>query len=425
MNKLLEKIKQVFRNKEIRKKIVFSLIIMVVYRLLGSIPVAGIPADAIKKLFEGTSMGDVLSTISGGVLETASLVAIGLTPYINASIIFQLLGTVIPALDETRKEGPEGRRKISMYTRLATVPLAILQSFVIYSTLLGFGFITKLEPLQLATLVASLTAGSVVMMWFGELVSEDGLGGGTSYLIMLGILAGIPGTIRSNLLMATPKEKGIFVFVSLILLLLVVIITTAERRIKVQYSRRVRAGGALESFIPIKLTQSGVMPVIFATAFLSFPEMIGKFIISKNFNEGLTTWVQNFMNVWGNQMFRDVLTFVLVMVFSFFYLSVVFNTDELAENLQKQGAFIQGIRPGENTSKYLRKVSLRLAAVGALVLSFLAIAPTELPRLFDLFGIKVPVVFSGTGLLIMVGVLLDIKNQINSMITTRSYDRYL
>jgi len=421
MNKLLERINHIFRNKEIRKKIIFSLIIMIVYRLLSSIPVAGIPANAIKELFKGTSMGDVLSTISGGVLETASLVAIGLTPYINASIIFQLLGSVIPALDETRKEGPEGRRKISMYTRLATVPLAILQAFVIYSTLLGFGLITKLDPLPLATLVASLTAGSVVMMWFGELVSEDGLGGGTSYLIMLGILSGIPGTFRSNFVTMPSMEKTIFIAISLILVVAVVILTTAERRVTVQYSRRVRTGGALESFIPIKLAQSGVMPVIFAMAFISFPEMIGKFIVSKNYNEGLTNWMQNFMNLWGNPIFRNVLIFVLVIAFSFFYLSVVFKTDELAENLQKQGAFIQGIRPGANTAEYLRKISLRLAALGALVLAILAILPDVLVRI----GLIPSVMFSGTGLLIIVGVVLDIKNQINSMITTRSYDRYL
>lgn len=421
MNKLLEKINHIFRNKEIRKKIIFSLVIMVVYRLLSSIPVAGIPANAIKELFKGTSMGDVLSTISGGVLETASLVAIGLTPYINASIIFQLLGSVIPALDETRKEGPEGRRKISMYTRLATVPLAILQAFVIYSTLLGFGLITKLDPLPLATLVASLTAGSVIMMWFGELVSEDGLGGGTSYLIMLGILSGIPGTLRSNFLTMDGTQKAFFIAISLILVIAVVVLTTAERRVTVQYSRRVRTGGALESFIPIKLAQSGVMPVIFAMAFISFPEMIGKFVVSKNYNEGLTTWVQNFMNIWSNPTFRDILIFVLVIAFSFFYLSVVFKTDELAENLQKQGAFIQGIRPGENTASHLRKISLRLAAVGALVLAILAILPDLLVRI----GIIPSAIFSGTGLLIMVGVILDIKNQINSMITTRSYDRYL
>lgn len=421
MDKFFEKIKQIFRNKEIRKKIIFSLIIMIAYRLLSSIPVAGIPADAIKELFRGTSMGDVLSTISGGVLETATLVAIGLTPYINASIIFQLLGSVFPALDETRKEGPEGRRKISMYTRLATVPLAILQSFVIYSTLLGFGLITKLDPLQLATLVASLTGGSIIMMWFGELISEDGLGGGTSYLIMLGILSGIPGTLRANFVTMDPTQKIIFIAIALILIVAVVVLTTAERRITVQYSRRVRTGGALESFIPIKLAQSGVMPVIFAMAFMSFPEMIGKFVISKNYNEGLTNGFQTFLDTWSNPVFRDVLIFVLVVAFSFFYLSVVFKTDELAENLQKQGAFIQGIRPGENTAAYLKRVSLRLAAVGALALAILAILPDILVRI----GLIPTAVFSGTGLLIMVGVVLDIKNQINSMITTRSYDKYL
>lgn len=421
MKKLIERIKHIFKTKEIRDKILFSLLILFIFRVLSSIPVAGIPAEAIKKLFEGTSMGDVLSTVSGGVLETASIVAIGLTPYINASIIFQLLGTVIPALDETRKEGAEGRRKISMYTRLATVPLAVLQSFVIYSTLLGFGLITKLGPLELAAMSATLTAGSIIMMWFGELISESGLGGGTSYLIMLGILSGIPGTVRSNFLTMDSLQKIIFIVVSLILIVSVVIVTTAERRVKVQYSRRVRTGGALESYIPIKLTQSGVMPVIFAMAFLSFPQLVGKFLISKNYNEGLTNFVEKVMTLFNNPYFRDISTFVLVILFSFFYLSVVFKTDELAENLQKQGAFIQGIRPGDNTSEYLRKISLRLAAVGAVFLALLSILPDLLVRV----GIVNAAVFSGTGLLIVIGVLLEIKRQIESMITTRSYDKYL
>lgn len=421
MKKLIDRIKHILKTKEIRNKILFSLLIMVIFRVLSSIPVAGIPAEAIKKLFEGTSMGDILSTVSGGVLETASIVAIGLTPYINASIIFQLLGTVIPALDETKKEGAEGRRKISMYTRFVTVPLAILQSFVIYSTLLGFGLITKLGPLELAAMSATLTAGSIIMMWFGELISESGLGGGTSYLIMLGILSGIPGTVRSNFLTMDSLQKILFISISLFLVVSVVIITTAERRVKVQYSRRVRTGGALESFIPIKLTQSGVMPVIFAMAFLSFPQLLGKFLVSKNYNEGLTNFVEKVMTLFNNPYFRDITTFILVVLFSFFYLSVVFKTDELAENLQKQGAFIQGIRPGENTSEYLRKISLRLAAVGAIFLALLSILPDLLVRV----GIVNAAVFSGTGLLIVIGVLLEIKRQIESMITTRSYDKYL
>jgi len=421
MKKLIERLKQIFKTKDIRDKIIFSLLILVVFRLLSSIPVAGIPADAIKSLFEGTSMGDVLSAVSGGVLETASIVAIGLTPYINASIIFQLLGTVIPALDETRKEGADGRRKISMYTRLLTVPLAILQSFVIYSTLLGFGLITKLGPLELATMVATFTAGSIMMMWFGELISESGLGGGTSYLIMLGILSGIPGTIRSNFVMMDGLQKTLFVAISLIMVIAVVIVTTAERRVKIQYSRRVRTGGALESYVPIKLTQSGVMPVIFAMAFLSFPQLVGKFLVSKNFNPTVTDISQKVMDFLNNPYAKDILTFVLVIAFSFFYLSVVFKTDELAENLQKQGAFIQGIRPGEQTSQYLRKISLRLAAVGAIFLALLSI----LPDLFVRIGLVSGAVFSGTGLLIVIGVILEIKRQVESMITTRSYDKYL
>ncbi|HQC39093.1 MAG TPA: preprotein translocase subunit SecY [Candidatus Dojkabacteria bacterium] len=421
MNKLIERIKHILKTKEIRSKILFSLLILLIFRLLSSVPVAGIPAEAIKSLFEGTSMGDVLSAVSGGVLETASIVAIGLTPYINASIVFQLLGTVIPALDETRKEGPEGRRKISMYTRLLTVPLAILQSFVIYSTLLGFGLITKLGPLELATMVATFTAGSVIMMWFGELISESGLGGGTSYLIMLGILAGIPGSIRSNFLTMDNLQKTLFIVISLIMVTSVVIITTAERRVKVQYSRRVRTGGALESYIPIKLTQSGVMPVIFAMAFLSFPQLVGKFLVSKNYNEGLTNVAEKVLDFINNPYIKDGLTFLLVIGFSFVYLSVVFKTDELAENLQKQGAFIQGIRPGENTSDYLRKISLRLAAVGAIFLALLSI----LPDLFVRVGLVNGAVFSGTGLLIVIGVILEIKRQVESMVTTRSYDRYL
>ena len=380
MKKLIERLKQIFKTKDIRDKIIFSLFILVVFRLLSSIPVAGIPADAIKSLFEGTSMGDVLSAVSGGVLETASIVAIGLTPYINASIIFQLLGTVIPALDETRKEGADGRRKISMYTRLLTVPLAILQSFVIYSTLLGFGLITKLGPLDLATMVATFTAGSIMMMWFGELISESGLGGGSSYLIMLGILSGIPGTVRSNFVMMDGLQKTLFVVLSLIMIVAVVIVTTAERRVKIQYSRRVRTGGALESYVPIKLTQSGVMPVIFAMAFLSFPQLVGKFLISKNFNPTVTDISQKVIDFLNNPYAKDILTFVLVIAFSFFYLSVVFKTDELAENLQKQGAFIQGIRPGEQTSEYLKRISLRLAGVGA-IFSITSILPDIFVRI--------------------------------------------
>ena len=216
-------------------------------------------------------------------------------------------------------------------------------------------------------------------------------------------------------------QKIIFIIFSLVLVVAVIVITQTERQIKVQYSRRVRTGGALESYLPIKLTQSGVMPVIFAMSFLSFPQLIGKFIISKDFSSSVTAITEKIMVLLNNPYIFNGISFLLIVLFSFFYLTVVFKTDELAENLQKQGAFISGIRPGENTSKYLRKVSFRLTAVGGLFLALLSI----LPDIFVKTGLIPAVIFSGTGLLIVVGVILDIKREAESMLTVRSYDRYL
>lgn len=421
MQKYIEILKRILGTEEIRKKIIFSLIILLAYRFLAAIPVTGIPANAITQLFEGSNFGDLLSTVSGGVLETASIAAIGLSPYINASIILQLLGTVIPKLEELRKEGPEGRRLISMYTRLLTVPLAIMQSFVIYSTLRGFGLVDQLEPLQLITMIATLTAGSVVVMWFAELVSESGIGGGSSYLIFLGIIAGIPGTISNNFRLMDPFQKLIFVIVTLFLVVSVVYVSEAQRRVKVQYSRRVRTGGAMDSYIPIKLTQFGVMPVIFAVSLLSFPQLIGKFVLSRDVGDGILDFTTKAMNLLDNPYFSNILTFVFIVGFAFFYLTVVFKTDELAENLQKQGGFIPGIRPGKNTSEYLKHVAFRLAAVGAVFLGLISI----LPNIFIYLNLMTVTVITGTGLLIMVSVVLDIRRQVSSMIVVRDYSRYL
>lgn len=424
MNKYIEIFLRIVKTEEIRKKIIFSLVILLAYRLLAAIPVAGIPADAIKLLFEGSNFGDLLSTVSGGVLETASIAAIGLSPYINASIVFQLLGSVVPKIEEMRNEGPEGRRKISMYTRLLTVPFAIMQSFVIYSTLRGFGLIGELSPLELVVMVSTLTAGSVVVMWFSELTSESGLGGGSSYLIFLGIIAGIPGTLRSNFTQLDTIEKAVFLLMTFVLIVSVVYITEAQRKVKVQYSRRVRAGGAMDSYIPIKIVQFGVMPVIFAVSLLSFPQLIGKFILSRDMSDQVIEFTTKAMALIDNPYFNNIVTFLLIVGFSFFYLTVVFKTDELAENLQKQGGFIPGIRPGKNTSEYLRKVAFRLASLGAIFLGLISILPSVLNPLLFPNGNVVPII-TGTGLLIMVNVVLDVRRQVESMIVVRDYDRYL
>lgn len=423
MIKYLDIFKRIFKTEEIRNKVIFSFIILLVFRVLAAVPVVGVPSNAISNLFEsiGGDFGQLLSTVSGGVLETASIVAIGLSPYINASIVFQLLGTVIPKLEELQKEGPEGRRTISMYTRLLTVPLAILQSFVIYSTLRGYGIIGSLDPLQLATMSATLTAGSMIMMWFSELISESGIGGGSSYIIFLGIVSGIPGTVRTNFVSLDSFEKTVFILFALVLVASVVYISEAERRIKVQYSRRVRVGGALESYIPIKVTQFGVMPVIFAISLLSFPQLIGNFLLNRDLSPQITEIVTKTLDLVENVYFSNITTFVLIVGFAFFFLTVVFNTDDLAENLQKQGGFIQGIRPGKATSKYLREVSFRLATLGAIFLGIISILPNILIHL----GLMQSSIVSGTGLLIMVSVVLEIRRQIKSMIVVRDYDRYL
>ena len=418
MKKFWDTIITIFKVEDVRKKIIFSIFIMIFFRLLASIPVVGIPVDAIVQLFSGNEFGDLLSTVSGGVLETASLVAIGLGPYINASIILQLLTSVIPQLEELKQQGTEGRRRISMYTRLLAVPLAILQSFVIFSTLRGFGLIGELTTLQIVVMSSSLTAGSMIMMWFGELVSESGVGGGSSLLIALGIIAGISGTITTNFRLMDNLQKGVFGVMTFSLVVATVLITQAERKIKIQHSRRVRAGGSSQNYVPIKLTQSGVMPVIFATTVLSFPQLIAQFLISKDYSENITSISKKIMEILSNNYVSNIGLFVLIVLISFLYLSVVFNTEELAENLQKQGAFISGIRPGKMTDEYLRKTALRLTAVGSIFLALISI----LPKVLITLGFMSTTVISGTGMLIVVGVIVDIKREVESMMVVRSYN---
>lgn len=410
-----------FRSEEVRKKVFFSLVILVVFRILAAIPVVGIPGDALARLFEGSSFGELLSTISGGVLETASIIAIGLNPYINASVTMQLLTPVIPKLKELKKEGSQGRRQISMYTRWLTVPLAIMQSFVIYSTLRGFGLVSQIGNLELAAMIATLTAGALLMMWMGELISEGGIGNGSSYLIFLGILSSIPGNVINNFRVMDLTQQVTFIIMNVLLITAVVLISEAERRIKVQYSRRVRATGSLDSHIPLKLTQSGVMPVIFAISLLSFPQLIAQFLLSRNINESVTWWANKTIEVLANPYLQNIGTFILVILFSLFYVTVVFDTDEIAEDLQKQGAFIQGIRPGKNTSKFLRNTSLKLTAVGAVVLALLSILPNILLEI----GFLQSIMITGTGLLILVGVVLDVRRQLSSLAVVRDYKRYL
>lgn len=413
------------RSTEIRDKIFFSLIIIVVFRALAAVPVVGISADAMEQLFTQLGAGGVISAVTGGVLETASVIALGVGPYISASIVFQLLGTIVPRLEELKKEGSQGRRIISMYTRYLTVPLAILQAFVIYSTLRGYGIIGSIETLYLIAMIATLTGGAMLMMWLGELVTESGFGNGSSFIIFLGIVSTIPGIVRGNLQSADLLQTLWFLLIVVGMIAAVIFITEGERRLPVTYSRRVRASGNQDNYIPVKLTQVGVMPVIFASYFLAVPTAIASFVISPNgakyVSDRVVEFANNVLEMSNDPWFQAVSTFILVILFSFFYISIVFNTEEYSENLQKQGAFIPGIRPGSQTARYLRNVSLRLTAVGAVFVASIAVLPTILVA----GGVLIAAIFTGTGLLIMVNVALDMRRQYNSLVVVRSYDKYI
>ncbi len=408
-------------SKEIRGKVLFTLLALVVFRLLATVPVVGIPRSALEQLFAQSGFFELVSTVSGGVLETASIVAVGLSPYINASIIFQLLSSVIPKLKELKKEGSQGQKVINMYTRFLALPLAIAQSFVIYSTLRGFGLVGELSPLELATMSITLTGGAMVMMWLGELVTEKGISNGISFLIFAGIISMLPSSILQNFEYMDSFEKTILIVIFVAILAVVIIVNEAERRIKTLYSRRSRNGTAMENYLPIKLAQFGVLPVIFAMSLLSFPQLIAQFLATRDISENVTNFANSMIEVLANPYVENIGIFAFVIAFSFFYITVVFNTDDLAENLQKQGAFIPGIRPGKSTSSYLKKISFRLTTVGAIFLGFLAI----LPNLLVYSGIVQTALVSGTALLIAVSVALEMKRKYESFMVVRSYDKYL
>jgi preprotein translocase subunit SecY len=406
---------------EIRKKVLFTLLIFVIFRLLATVPVVGIPAEALRELFAQSGFFEIVSTVSGGVLETASLIAVGLSPYINSSIIFQLLSAVVPKLKELRKEGSQGQKVINMYTRYLTLPLAFMQSFVIYSTLRGFGLIGELGPLELAAMSITLTTGAMIMVWLGELVTESGISNGISFLIFAGIISMVPGALIQNFQYMDSLEKIVLIAIFVGIFAVTIFVNQAERRIKVLYSRRARAGMSMENFLPIKLIQFGVLPVIFAMSLISFPQLVAQFFVARDFSDRITLYANRMLELLANPFIENIGIFIFVVGFSFFYITIVFNTDELAENLQKQGAFITGIRPGKSTAAYLKKVSFRLTTVGAIFLGIIAI----LPNLLMYLGVIEAALISGTGLLIAVSVVLEMKRKYESLMVVRSYDRYL
>ena len=455
------------KNSDMRKRILAVLAILLIFRILAHIPVPLANPQTLQQvlhnLFTSNNTPQLLSflnVLSGGALAQFSIMIAGLGPYINASIIMQLLTKAIPKLEALHKEGEYGQRKINQYTRMLTLPLAILQSIgAIYlvrqtaQSIGGIGDITaNTSPLQWVLMVAALTGGSMLLMWLGELITEKSLGNGISLLITVGIVSGLPsmiGNIASGAFGGShhwsilgwwaPISKGGLLY-ALIILVAVIVVTwlvvklnEAARRVTVNYAKRVqgnRAYGGVTTVLPIKLIGAGVVPIIFALAFLSVPPFAGQLLTSahsarlQQLGQNLTTWFQApnastfAAHDWHSYIYL-VGYFLLVFVFTFFYTSVTFNSKEIAENLQKQGGFIEGIRSGAQTEKYLSKTVNRLTLFGAFSLGMLAL----LPNIAQIF-LKTSIAIGGTSILILVAVSLETLRAVESRALMVTYDQY-
>lgn len=454
-----------------QKRVLIVLGIIVAYRLLAHIPVPLAEPTQLKEVINsvvnGSDFGGFLNLLSGGALAQFSIVLVGMSPFITASIITQLLTKAIPSLEELHKDGESGRRKINQWTRMLSVPLAIVQSiafiYILRQTVLAGNTAGAIDPTMTDWIVAvtAMTAGSVLLMWLGELITEQGIGNGISLIIFAGIISQMPqtlATIGSSLVdISTSGPLNVFgwfslpvnplafwvtlgvAIISLLVLYLLVKINEAQRVITINYAKRVQGNssyGGVKSILPVKLIAAGVIPVIFAVAFLSLPAFVGQ-VLKATGNEAyadlannLVTWFQApqpgaFTGDTLAALIYPASYFVLVILFTYFYTGIVFNANEIAENLQKQGGFIEGVRPGDQTEKYLSRTVNRLILFGSVTLGIIAVMPFGAEYIFAQLGINASnLAIGGTGLLIIVSVGLESLRQINSRALMVTYDDY-
>jgi preprotein translocase subunit SecY len=436
---MLSYLKRIFQAPDLRKKILFTVFAIIVFRIVAHITVPGVDHTALTNLFSQNELLGVFSILTGGSLENFSIVLMGLTPYINASIIMQLLTVVIPKLEELSKEGEQGRNKINSYTRWLAFPLAFMQSY---------GMILLLNKSASAgggTLIANITdwnvilpimlmvtAGTLFLMWIGEMMTEKGLGNGISMLIFASIVSGIPPVLGQTLGIAQFDQTKLIPFVILAaitvaLTIFVVLVTEGARQIPVSYAGRAGGGKGSQSTLPVRINQAGMVPIIFSVSLITFPTIIAQFM-QNSANptiKSIATFILNNFNGTSPGGLYIVLYILFIMAFTYFYVSITFDPRKIAENIQKRGGFIPGIRPGRETAEYLAGVSSRLNLWGGLFLGFVAVLPILLNIFFasQSFG-SVPLLISGAGLIIVVGVVLELIRQINAQLVMHNYDKF-
>lgn len=459
------------KNRDMQKRFGIVLGLIVAYRFLAHVPVPLAEPTKLKEVIDSvvssTDFGGFLNLLSGGALASFSIVLVGLSPFITASIITQLLTKAIPKLEELHKDGETGRRKINQWTRLLSVPLAVIQSiafiYILRQTVLAgnTSVLDNATPIEWVVAVTAMTAGALLLMWLGELITEQGIGNGISMLIFAGIISQLPSTMASlGASLVDTSNGALSVFgwfnvplnptafwvaiaiavASLLVLYLLVKINEAQRVITINYAKRVQGNssyGGVKSILPIKLIAAGVIPVIFAVAFLSLPAFIGQVLKASGnpqyleLANNLITWFQApqpgaFTGDTWAAMVYPLSYFALVIIFTYFYTGIVFNSNEIAENLQKQGGFIEGVRPGLQTEKYLSRTVNRLILFGSLVLGLIAVLPFIAEYIFAQFGVTglQNLAIGGTGILIVVSVALESLRQINSRALMVTYDDY-
>jgi len=423
ISNFFNKLKLIFQDKILRDRIFFTLFALVIFRALAAIPVPGVDNARLTQFFTSNEFFGLLNVFSGGGLSQLSIVMLGVGPYITGSIILQLLTIMSPRLKAMyQEEGEAGRRKFAQYGRIVTVPLALLQSFAFIKLLQRQQVLAGLSTFGLITNIIVITAGSVLLMWIGELISEYGIGNGVSLIIFSGIVASLPTTIGQFVFSFNAAQIPLylaFLVVAAIVILAVVVITEAERPIPVTYAKQVRGNrvyGGTSTYLPLRINQAGVIPIIFALSILLFPQMILKFLAAAT--HGIVASVSNtLLAVLANQWFYGIVYFLLVFVFTYFYTAVTFDPDQISENLQKNGAFIPGVRPGGTTADYLGNIITRITLVGALFLGFLAVLPLVVQGLTGITAVTI----GGTALLIVVSVVLDVVKKIDAQTSIREY----
>lgn len=416
-------LQRIIRTPEVRNNVLFVLALLVVFRIAAHIPVPGMDASALTSFFQNNQFFGLLNIFSGGTLENFSIVALGVAPYITSSIIFQLLAMIVPKLEEMQKEDA-GRQKINSWTRWLTIPLAAFQAYGMM-ILLRQQAPTVFAGVDLSTIILaifSMTAGTIFIMWLGELISEKHVGNGISIMIFAGIAAGLPQFLQRSIAVFDRSQlitMILFALVVVVTIVGVVIMHEAQRNIPIQYARggRVSGFGGVANRLPLKVNMAGVIPIIFAISIILFPRVFAQFFVEAK-SEWLRQAATFAMGMMDNQVVYGILYFLLVFGFTYFYTAVIFHPDRVAENLQNQGGFIPGIRPGQPTSEYLNFVSNRILLAGALFLSIIAVLPVSLQAVTGNSSLAI----GGTSVLIVVNVVIETIRQIEAQLSMREYE---